>query len=196
MNPSNALLSYQEFYDSADVDASPSYLFYSGMSGDVVEALANGWTTVVPDFEGPLAAFTAGVLSGHATIDSVRAILSLGHLMGLDSDAPYAMWGYSGGALASEWAAELQVQYAPELNFSGAALGGLTPNITSVLEIMSGGYAAGIAVVSFVVSLLLGPSSEVWERESTDGTTVSGAEGSENGWKLDAGREIMESKMG
>ena len=44
------------------------------------------------------------------------------------------MWGYSGGALASEWAAELAVQYAPEMTFAGVALGGLTPNSTSVLE--------------------------------------------------------------
>jgi hypothetical protein len=55
------------------------------------------------------------------------------------------MWGYSGGALASEWAAELQVQYAPELNFSGAALGGLTPNVTSVLYTINGTLEAGLA---------------------------------------------------
>ena len=54
------------------------------------------------------------------------------------------MWGYSGGALASEWAAELQVQYAPELNFAGAALGGLTPNTTTVMEACSGQLCAGL----------------------------------------------------
>ena len=86
----------------------------------------------VPDYEGPLASFTAGVQSGHATIDSVRA--SLDRRFGLKPDARLAMWGYSGGALASEWAAELQVQYAPELEFGGAALGGLTPNVTSVMD--------------------------------------------------------------
>lgn len=54
------------------------------------------------------------------------------------------MWGYSGGALASEWAAELQVQYAPELNFAGAALGGLTPNTTTVMKACSGQLCAGL----------------------------------------------------
>ena len=68
--------------------------------------------------------------SGHATLDGIRAILNSG--FGLSNNAKYALWGYSGGALASEWAAELQVQYAPELNFAGVALGGLTPNVTSV----------------------------------------------------------------
>jgi hypothetical protein len=50
------------------------------------------------------------------------------------------MWGYSGGSLATEWAAELQPTYAPELNFAGAALGGLVPNITSVLKTINGGH--------------------------------------------------------
>jgi hypothetical protein len=116
----------------------------------VNSSLAKGWFVNVPDYEGPLASFTAGVMSGHATLDSVRATLSLREtLPGLDlpEDTRYAMWGYSGGALASEWAAELQVQYAPELNFSGAALGGLTPNVTSVLMAINKSYAAGLAPV-------------------------------------------------
>jgi hypothetical protein len=112
-HPVKALLSYQVPYDSADVDASPSY-----------------------------------AMNANATIDSIRAIFSKKHEFGLTDDARYAMWGYSGGALASEWAAELQVQYAPELSFSGAALGGLTPNVTSVLETINKGYAAGLAPVS------------------------------------------------
>ena len=95
-----------------------------------------------PTYEGPLASFCAGVQSGHATLDSVRAVLWSG--FGLSSNARYAMWGYSGGALASGWAAELQVQYAPELNFSGAALGGLTSNITSVMVSVNGGMWSGL----------------------------------------------------
>lgn len=110
---------------------------YSGAFADVTAALGRGWYVNVPDYEGPLASFTAGVMSGHATIDSVRAVLSSG--FGLAPNGTrYAMWGYSGGALASEWAAELQVQYASELNFAGAALGGLTPNVTSVLSAVTG----------------------------------------------------------
>jgi hypothetical protein len=54
------------------------------------------------------------------------------------------MWGYSGGALATEWAAELQVAYAPELNISGMALGGLTPNVFTVFQSVSGGVEAGL----------------------------------------------------
>ncbi|KAI5468150.1 secretory lipase-domain-containing protein [Mariannaea sp. PMI_226] len=143
----SALLSYQTPYDSADVDASPSYSIYNSLeSAPLGAALGLGLFVSVPDYEGPLASFTAGVISGHATIDSIRAILSLG--LGLNTKSPrVALWGYSGGALASEWATELQVQYAPELSkvLVGAALGGLTPNITSVLESISGTNAAGLA---------------------------------------------------
>ncbi|KAH6655384.1 secretory lipase-domain-containing protein [Truncatella angustata] len=41
------------------------------------------------------------------------------------------MWGYSGGSLARSKAAELQIQFAPELltGFVGAALGGLVDNL-------------------------------------------------------------------
>ncbi|KAK8102576.1 lipase 1 precursor [Apiospora sp. TS-2023a] len=143
-----ALLSYQIRYDSAAVDASPSYALYAeGASGtdDISASLGRGWYVSVPDYEGPLASFTAGVQSGHATIDAVRAVLSSGFGLANSPDVRYAMWGYSGGALASEWAAELQVQYAPELKFVGAALGGLTPNITTVMEACSKQLCAGLS---------------------------------------------------
>ncbi|KAF7193947.1 Trichothecene C-3 esterase [Pseudocercospora fuligena] len=139
----NKLLSYQVPYDSADVDASPSYAQYGAAFPDVTKALGQGWFVNVPDYEGPNASFTAGVQSGHATLDSIRAVLNSG--FGLEQNGTrYAMWGYSGGALASEWAAELQVQYAQDLSFAGAALGGLTPNVTSVLAATNGGIAAGL----------------------------------------------------
>jgi hypothetical protein len=154
-----ALLSYQIPYDSAWVDASPSYTLYhaAGVAGaEALEAiLAEGWFLNVPDYEGPLASFTAGVISGHATIDSIRAVRSLHDRFGLHKDANYAMWGYSGGALASEWAAELQVQYAPEMTFAGAALGGLTPNVTSVLFSINEDISAGLGV-----SAILGLGSQ------------------------------------
>ncbi|KUI54571.1 Lipase 1 [Cytospora mali] len=144
-----ALLSFQIPYDSAFLDASPSYSLYSPDSvlyyTEISTALASGWFFNVPDYEGPLASFTAGVQSGHATIDSIRAVLASHKKLGLAKDARYAMWGFSGGALASEWAAELQVQYAPEMNFSGAALGGLTPNVTSVLYTIN--RSAGVGLV-------------------------------------------------
>lgn len=148
----SSLLSFQVPYDSADVDASPSYYIYKTQSiAPLGTALGLGLFVSMPDYEGPLASFTAGVFSGHATIDSIRAILSLD--LGLNTTSPrVALWGYSGGALASEWATELQVQYAPELakTIVGAAIGGVTPNVTSVLESVSGYELAGLAPSSIL----------------------------------------------
>ncbi|POS75183.1 hypothetical protein DHEL01_v206428 [Diaporthe helianthi] len=165
VTPSPALLSYQIPYDSAWLDASPSYAFYTSDGPrylpDINTGLSSGWFVNVPDYEGPLASFAAGVMSGHATIDSIRAAFNAKETLGLDADARYAMWGYSGGVLASEWAAELQVQYAPEMNFGGAALGGLTPNVTSVLYSINKGLAAGLAPSS-----ILGLSSQYPEERA------------------------------
>lgn len=142
----SAMISYQVPYDSADVDASPSYTAYGSGGTDLFnQALGLGVFLNVPDYEGPLASFTAGVISGHATLDSIRAVLSLG--LGLNSSSSrVALWGYSGGALASEWASELAVQYAPDLmkSVKGAAIGGITPNITAVLDAITGNDAAGL----------------------------------------------------
>ena len=146
-----ALLSYQHFYDSVDLDASPSYATYAGVYYDVQVALTKGYFVNVPDYEGPLASFSAGVISGLATLDSVRATLNAASQIGLDRKARYAMWGYSGGALASEWAAELQGKYAPELKFAGVALGGLTPNSSSVLLSINQQWAAGLTPVGFPI---------------------------------------------
>ncbi len=141
---SSALLSYQIPYNSADVDASPSYLLYNDTvrPPDIAAALGRGWYVNVPDFEGPLASFALGVQEGHATLDSVRAVLHPRFALG--NDIRYAMWGYSGGSIASEWAAELQVQYAPELSFAGVALGGLVSNLTSFIETITGTRWAGL----------------------------------------------------
>ncbi|OJJ42620.1 hypothetical protein ASPZODRAFT_137230 [Penicilliopsis zonata CBS 506.65] len=158
-NPS--LLSYQIPYDSLDVNDSPSYALYSDPPADVGVTLGLGWWVSVPDFEGPLASFTAGVMSGHATLDSVRAVLRA--QIGLEANGTQkALWGYSGGALASEWAAELQPQYAPELKLAGIAVGGLTPNTTSVMDSVDGTIAAGLIPAAVLGVLTQYPVAEEW----------------------------------
>jgi hypothetical protein len=146
---SDALLSYQIPYNSPNIDESPSWAYYAGSNpwnaaqyDDIEWALNKGWFVNVPDFEGPLAAFIAGPQEGHATLDSIRAVKSLG--LGLAPDARVALWGYSGGSLASEFAAEMQIQYAPELKISGYALGGLVDNATEAIDDVNGAPLAGL----------------------------------------------------
>ncbi|KAJ6161284.1 hypothetical protein N7470_004680 [Penicillium chermesinum] len=162
LSSNTALLSYQLPYNTMDVDQSPSYSLYSSQpSGagpsnggafqiadnsltDIGNALGRGWFVTVPDFEGPSAANVAAIQEGHATIDSIRASLRSG--LGLDKTSRVALWGYSGGSIASEWALEFQEQYAPELQIHGAALGGLVANNTRCIYVVDGTPLAYIAV--------------------------------------------------
>jgi hypothetical protein len=152
---SDALLSYQIPYNSPNIDESPSWAYYAGQNSwnsdqfiDVEWALGRGWFVNVPDFEGPLAAVIAGPQEGHAILDSIRAVKSLS--FGLAPEARVALWGYSGGSLASEFAAEMQVQYAPELQISGIALGGLVDNATDALDHVNGAPLAGLISVGLL----------------------------------------------
>lgn len=131
----HALISYQHMYDSVNLDDSPSYQIYSNdlLQLAVSIYLQAGWFVNILDYEGPNAAFGAGVTSGHAALDSVRTVLLASQIIAIHRDVQYAMYGYSGGSFATEWAAELQVQYAPELQFAGAGAGGAYPNVTDAL---------------------------------------------------------------
>lgn len=80
-------------------------------------------------------------MAGHAVLDSVRAAVGTPHL-GLDPAAPTIVTGYSGGAIASGWAAQLAPKYAPELNLVGAVFGGVPADFEMLLETMNGRNAA------------------------------------------------------
>ena len=60
------------------------------------------------------------------TLDSIRAAFNASAVE-TASDARVALLGYSGGAIASEWVAELAPTYAPDVNARsiGAAIGGV-----------------------------------------------------------------------
>ncbi|KAM7203391.1 Secretory lipase domain containing protein [Naviculisporaceae sp. PSN 640] len=160
----HAILSYQIPYDTCNVDASPSYGLHVGDPyGEISDALGLGWFVSVPDYEGPLASYAAGVQAGHATLDGVRAVLQVAGYFGLRMDiAKVALWGYSGGALASEWAAELQSAYAPKLKIAGMALGGLTPNVTSVTEYINGRVCAGLIPAGLLGMATQHPDAYEW----------------------------------
>lgn len=132
---SAALLSYQFAYNTANIDSSPSYSLHLGPSRANADLsirsdisflgglLVQGWIANAPNFEGPYRRFGASVLSGHATLDSVRAVLNLARITG-SADIITALWGYSGDSIATKAAAELHGKYAPELKLSGVYLGG------------------------------------------------------------------------
>jgi Secretory lipase len=120
------LLSYQPALDSVSATADPSYTLRHGDFAElpfIKLALRRGWAVVTTDYNGPTQAFGALPLAGRFILDAIRAALSLDET-GVNETTPIGLWGYSGGAQATLWAAEQQAAYAPELNIIGVAAGG------------------------------------------------------------------------
>ncbi len=161
------VLSYQVAEDASTINCAPSYAFLFNhaqgpeMGTMVTEAelllveasLEQGWVVVVPDFLGPNGSFLANALAGHATLDGIRAAINSNSFTGISKNPTVTMMGYSGGSLASMWAAELQPSYAPELVIAGAAVGGTVPNITTVVTMINGKASAGL-IPAGVVGLM------------------------------------------
>ena len=131
----------------------PSYTMALGNSWDNAAwqwALAKGWDVVVPDYEGPDSAYSPGPLEGHGMLDGIRAAESFSRTDGLQgTQTQAALWGYSGGAMATAWASELAPRYAPKLNIVGVAEGGVPADVHTVFDTINNGYLApGLAFAS------------------------------------------------
>lgn len=160
----HAVVSYQVPSDSVSPDAAPSYLLQAREPyGEMRDLLRRGWFVAVPDYEGPQAAYCAGKQAGYATLDGARAVLATGGRFGLRvADAKVGLWGYSGGAFATGFAVELAGGYAPELRLAGAAVGGPSPNLTTVAELMNGKDTAGLVVASVWGVTMQHPEARAW----------------------------------
>jgi hypothetical protein len=158
----NKVVSYQSFYDSLNPEDSPSRAIAGGKTlPDLIPGietvliapfLLKGYTVIIPDIEGQNADFAAGPEYGYNTIDSIRAALK-SPAINLPSDSKVAMLGYSGGAIATEWASELAPSYAPDINqrLIGAAIGGVLVAPDHNLDYIQGtpiwGGVAGMAFI-------------------------------------------------
>jgi hypothetical protein len=144
------LVSYQTAYDGLDADCAPSYAFATGINppayeeAAVLPLLLAGYTVVSADYEGPRYEWTAGVNSGHGVLDGVRAAQNFAPAGLNGASTPTALWGYSGGALASQWANELASGYAPELNIVGVAAGGVPANMEAIARAIDGSALSGV----------------------------------------------------
>jgi triacylglycerol lipase len=109
----------------------------------VAAALAEGWAVSVPDHEGRFGLWGAPLEPGYHVLDGLRAALGSNRL-GLSADAPIGLWGYSGGGLASAWAAEMSGSYAPELNIVGAVLGSPVGDLGHTFRRLNGSFMSGL----------------------------------------------------
>nr|WP_066467262.1 lipase family protein [Skermania piniformis] len=133
------VLSYQHIVNALGLRCAPSRALYSTDQTVVIReapalngVLARGWVVTLPDHLGPDSAYGAARMGGQITLDGIRAVqrsadLNLGR-------SPVAMAGYSGGGMATAFAAALAKEYAPELRIVGVAEGGVPMNIRKMAE--------------------------------------------------------------
>lgn len=133
------LLSFQHIINGLGAECSVSRVLYTGDPNLIVREapgwnvlLQRGWSVALPDHLGPQFAYGAAKLGGQITLDGIRAVRRVAGLRVAHS--PVAMVGYSGGGMATAWAAALQPRYAPELEIAGAAMGGVPMNLVKMLE--------------------------------------------------------------
>ena len=139
------LVSYQMAIDALGTQCNPSYTMRTGTQKEMVgvaELIDKGWAVVVPDFEGPRMAYTAGHLAAYTVLDGIRAAKSFESAA--LADAPIGLWGYSGGGQGTAWAVEQHPVYAPELEIAGAAQGGVPPDLEQVARKIDGGPFFGV----------------------------------------------------
>lgn len=152
------VLSYQTAEDGVSLRCAPSWVLTQGITAPtnttpdgrtVAEAVDRGWIVVVPDYEGPNSAFLGAEGQARGVLDSLRAARAF-EPAGIDPKAPLALWGYSGGAIASSTAAQLQPSYAPKLELAGVALGGNNASIRGALDAFDGSPFGGAIVLGII----------------------------------------------
>jgi hypothetical protein len=158
------VVAYQSAYDSANPKDNPSRIIAGNMSlGGIIPtaettilapALLAGHPVVLADTEGAGANFAAGPVYGRATLDSLRAAGATASSPVNDTDH-IGFLGYSGGSIASGWAAALMPSYAPELTDRtvGVAEGGVLVNPVSNLTYAGDGIIWS-GVVGFALTTL------------------------------------------
>lgn len=155
------LLSYQTAYDGVSDTCRPSYQLVGGQPDNsivtaetplILSYVTQGFTVVTSDYEGPTDDYGAGREEGYNTLDAIRAAE---HELGLsDGTTPVGLLGYSGGSIATMWAAQEQPSYAPGLDINGVAAGGIPVDFTHNLQYISGSSDWAGAIPSVGIGLM------------------------------------------
>jgi alpha-beta hydrolase superfamily lysophospholipase len=147
------IVSYQCAIDAVAGRCFPSYALRRGAKAVgalaqfefllIAAALAEGWAVSVPDHEGTAGMWGAPYEPGYHVLDGVRAAQNCERL-NLSADAPVGLWGYSGGGLATAWAAEVCGDYAPDLDVVGAVLGSPVADLGHAFRRLNGSVYSGL----------------------------------------------------
>lgn len=147
------LVSFNATIDSLGLTCMPSHTLPHKFNLELppfLQILADrGYGLVVTDFQGPKAAYGAGRANGRAVLDGIRAARGFvppGDQGPLFADSRVVQVGYSGGGIATGWAAQLQPVYAPELTgvLVGSSVGGVPADYSDLFDSMDGTVASGL----------------------------------------------------
>ncbi len=154
------VVSYQTAYDALGSQCDPSYTLQGGNPSystaeeeeQIILAYVDaGDTVVVPDYEGEKLDWAAGQESGYGTLDGIRAAESSLRLPA--ASTPVGLVGYSGGSIATDFAAELASKYAPKLDIVGIAEGGVPVDFLHNLSYINGSSDWSGVIPAVLVSL-------------------------------------------
>ncbi|MGI9588589.1 MAG: lipase family protein, partial [Dietzia maris] len=147
------LVSFNVTIDSLGLTCMPSHTLPHELNLEMppfLQILADrGYGLVVTDFQGPKAAYAAGRANGRAVLDGIRAARAFvppGESGPMFVDSRVVQVGYSGGGIATGWAAQLQPVYAPELTgvLVGSSVGGVPADYSELFDTMDGNLASGL----------------------------------------------------
>jgi hypothetical protein len=152
----NRIVVYSPAYDALGSQCDPSYELQGGNGGigeegtAIAAYLIAGFTVTVPDYEGEAMDWGAGQESGYGTLDGIRATENY---LGDSRSTQVGMLGYSGGAIATEWASELAPTYASDLNIIGAAAGGIPVDFAHNMTYINGDQTWAGVIPAIIDSL-------------------------------------------
>jgi hypothetical protein len=157
------IIGYLSYYDGLGSQCDPSYTLAGGdprSSTYEQEAeeeelliswyLSQGDIVTIPDFEGTNLDWMAGHESGYATLDAIRATESY---LRVGPATKVGLSGYSGGAVAADWASELAPAYAPKVNLVGVAEGGIPANYIDEFAYINGTTVYSAAIPGELIGL-------------------------------------------
>ena len=174
------VIAYQCAIDAVSDRCFPSYALRAGARSWgalpqfelmlIAGLLDRGFVVSLCDHEGRNGYFAAPREPGYRVLDGIRAATAFPPL-GLTSATPVGLFGYSGGGMASAWAAEMAPAYAPEIPIVGAVLGSPVGDPGEAFIKLNGGPHAGLPalVVSGLRHAYPGLGKVVRRHASLDG---------------------------
>jgi hypothetical protein len=157
------IIDYLSFYDGLGSRCDPSFTLAGGDPGGSINQqeaqeeellilwyLSQGDIITVPDIEGTHLDWMAGHESGYAALDAVLATESF---LKLSPATKVGMSGYSGGAVAADWASELAPGYAPNVNIVAVAEGGIPANYIDLFDYINGSAEYSAAIPGMLIGL-------------------------------------------